>query len=461
MMEEVRILVVDDDPDILVAAKLLLRRHFAEVDTTTLPDQIPKLFDSHRFDAILLDMNFALGERSGEEGLRWLGNILEIDPHASVILITGYSDLETAVGAIKMGACDFVAKPWQNERLIATVSSAIELHRSKIEAATFKGRNRELVATTDRPTDLVGSSEVMQRVFAMISRAAPTDADVLILGQNGTGKEVVAREIHQQSSRSGEVFVSIDLGAVSESLFESELFGHKKGAFTDAKDNRIGRIQAANGGTLFLDEIGNLPLHLQAKLLTVIERREVRPVGGNKAVPFDVRLICATNMPISSLGDEDVFRQDLLYRINTVEINVPPLKERLDDLPALLEHFIGINSKKYNLPRKRISAGALARLQEYHWPGNIRELRHAVERAIIMSGGEALEIEDFSFAPGKPRKTGEAAGEVEFESFNLEDVERKVVEKVLTRHSGNISHAAKELGITRTSLYRRIEKHGL
>lgn len=457
-MEEARILVVDDDPDILVAAKLLLRRHFATIDTTSMPEQIPKLFDAHRFDAVLLDMNFALGERSGEEGLKWLGNILELDPHASVILITGYSDLETAVGAIKMGACDFVAKPWQNERLIATVSSAVELHRSKTEAAAFKGRNRELVATTEKPSDLVGTSPVMQRVFTMISRAAPTDANVLILGQNGTGKEVVAREIHQQSERSGEVFVSIDLGAVSESLFESELFGHKKGAFTDAKENRIGRIQAANGGTLFLDEIGNLPLHLQAKLLTVIERREVRPVGGNKAVPFDVRLICATNMPFSSLTDEDVFRQDLLYRINTVEISVPPLQDRLDDLPALLEHFIGINSKKYNLPRKRVSAGALARLQDYHWPGNIRELRHAVERAIIMSTGEALEIEDFSFAPG--RQKGAVEG-VEFESFNLEDVERKVVEKVLTQHAGNISHAAKELGITRTSLYRRIEKHGL
>lgn len=457
-MEDARILVVDDDPDILVAAKLLLRRHFATIDTTTMPQQIPKLFESHRYDAILLDMNFALGQRSGEEGLEWLANILQIDPHASVILITGYSDVETAVGAIKTGACDFVAKPWQNERLIATVSSAVGLHRSKIEAATFKGRNRELVASTERSADLVGSSAPMQRVFQMITRAAPTDANVLILGENGTGKEVVAREIHRQSARSGEAFVSIDLGSISESLFESELFGHKKGAFTDAKENRIGRIQAANGGTLFLDEIGNLPLHLQTKLLTVIEQREVRPVGGNRAVPFDVRLVCATNVPLSSLTNEDVFRQDLLYRINTVEIKVPALKDRLDDLPALLEHFIGINARKYNLPRKRVSAGALTRLQDYAWPGNIRELRHAVERATIMSVGEALEIDDFSFAPGKPEQV---VGGLAFESFNLENVERKIVETVLEKHAGNISHAAKELGITRTSLYRRIEKHGL
>lgn len=457
-MENARILVVDDDPDILVAAKLLLRRHFATIDTTTMPQQIPKLFESHRYDAVLLDMNFALGQRSGEEGLEWLANILQLDPHASVILITGYSDVETAVGAIKTGACDFVAKPWQNERLIATVSSAVELHRSKSEAATVKSRNRELVASTEKSADLVGSSAPMQRVFQMITRAAPTDANVLILGENGTGKEVVAREIHRQSSRSGEVFVSIDLGSISESLFESELFGHKKGAFTDAKENRIGRIQAANGGTLFLDEIGNLPLHLQTKLLTVIEQREVRPVGGNKAVPFDVRLVCATNVPLSSLTNEDVFRQDLLYRINTVEINVPALKDRLDDLPALLEHFIGINARKYNVARKRVSAGALARLQAYGWPGNIRELRHAVERATIMSVGEALEIDDFSFAPGKPEQ---AIGGMAFESFNLDEIERKIVETVLEKHAGNISHAAKELGITRTSLYRRIEKHGL
>lgn len=457
-MEDARILVVDDDQDILVAAKLLLRRHFTTIDTTNMPEQIPKLFDANRYDAVLLDMNFAVGQRSGEEGLKWLARILEIDPNAAVILITGYSDVETAVGALKKGACDFVAKPWQNERLLATVSSAIELYRSKTEAATFKSRNRELVATTEKSADLVGTSPPMQRVFEMIQRAAPTEANVLILGENGTGKEVVAREIHRHSERSGEVFVSIDLGAISESLFESELFGHKKGAFTDAKEDRIGRIQAANGGTLFLDEIGNLPLHLQAKLLTVIEQREVRPVGGNKAVPFDVRLICATNMPLSSLTDEDVFRQDLLYRVNTVEINIPSLKQRLDDLPALLEHFIGIYSKKYNLPRKRISASALGRLQQYEWPGNIRELRHAVERSIILSTAETLEIDDFSFAPGKAKS--QAAG-IDFESLNLEEVERRVVETVLKKHVGNISHAAKELGITRTSLYRRIEKHGL
>lgn len=457
-MEEARILVVDDDPDILVAAKLLLRRHFRHIDTTTMPEQIPKLFDAQKFDAVLLDMNFALGERTGEEGLKWLGEILKIDPYAAVILITGYSDVETAVDAIKRGACDFVAKPWQNERLIATVSSAVELYRSRNEAAALKGRNKELVASTEKSSDLVGSSPPMQRVFEMISRAAPTDANVLILGENGTGKEVVAREIHRQSDRSKEVFVSIDLGAVSESLFESELFGHKKGSFTDAKEDRIGRIQAANGGTLFLDEIANLPLHLQAKLLTVLEQREVRPVGGNKPVPFNVRLICATNMAISSLNDEDVFRQDLLYRINTVEINLPSLKERIDDLPALLEHFIGIYSKKYNLPRKRISGGALTRLQAYHWPGNIRELRHAVERSIILSVNETLEIEDFSFAPGK---SAQSVSGIDFDSYNLEDVERRVVETVLKKHTGNISHAAKELGITRTSLYRRIEKHDL
>lgn len=458
-MEETRILVVDDDEDILVAAKLLLRRHFGHVDTTSKPIQIPKLLEKHDYNVILLDMNFAVGEASGKEGLHWLGQIKELDPNVAVVLITAYSDIETAVDAMKQGAYDFVSKPWQNERLVATVTAAVSLQQSRVEAEHLKGQTKELAASVNATSqDLVGSSAPMRKVVEMIGRAAPTDANVLILGENGTGKEVVAREIHNQSGRRDEIFVSIDLGAVTESLFESELFGHKKGAFTDAKDERIGRIQAANKGTLFLDEIGNLPLHLQAKLLTVLEQREVRPVGGNKSVSFDVRLICATNMPLADLTNEDIFRQDLLYRINTVEIGLPPLRDRLEDLPPLLEHFISIYARKYNLPRKRVSAAALKRLHEYHWPGNVRELRHAVERALILSGEDVLDLDDFSFAPGKPVDQGQSA---EIDDFNLESVERHVIELAMKKHEGNVSRAAGELGITRTSLYRRMEKYGI
>ncbi len=454
-----KILVVDDDQDILIAAKLLLKRHFELVDTTNMTIQIPKLMDRESYDVVLLDMNFDIGESSGREGLEWLGKILELDPEVAVVLITAYSDIGTAVDAMKRGAYDFVSKPWQNERLVATVTSALTLKKSRAEATELKGRNKELAAGIDLPShELVGSSGAMQRVFQMIERAAPTDANVLILGENGTGKELVARAIHRQSLRQGEAFVSVDLGAVPETLFESELFGHKKGAFTDAKEDRIGRLQAANGGTLFLDEIGNLPLHLQAKLLSVLEQREVRPVGGNKSVPFDVRLVSATNMPPSELADESIFRQDLLYRINTVEVQLPPLRERLDDLAALLEHFIGIYARKYNFPRKRVSAAALERLQSYHWPGNIRELRHAVERAMILSTGDTLEVDDFSFSPGrKPKSNGEA----EIDDFNLDNVEKTVISRALKKHNGNVSRAAGELGITRTSLYRRMEKYGL
>ena len=457
--ERGNVLVVDDDQDILVAAKLLLKRHFDLIDTTNMPIQIPKLMDKNSYDVVLLDMNFAIGESSGREGLEWLEKILEIDPQVAVVLITAYSDISTAVDAMKRGAYDFVSKPWQNQRLIATVTAAIELRKSRTENVELKGRNKELVAGSELPShDLVGTSDPMRQVFEMIERAAPTDANVLILGENGTGKELVARAIHRQSKRQAEAFVSVDLGAVPETLFESELFGHKKGAFTDAKEDRIGRLQAANRGTLFLDEIGNLPLHLQAKLLSVLEQREVRPVGGNRAVSFDVRLVSATNMPADQVSDESIFRQDLLYRINTVEIKLPALRERIEDLPALLEHFISIYARKYNYPRKRVAAGALKRLQAYHWPGNIRELRHAVERAMILSSNETLEVEDFSFSPGKTPSDNNG---LEFEDLSLDKVERTVIERVLKKHAGNVSRAAGELGITRTSLYRRMEKYEL
>ncbi|WP_119677767.1 sigma-54-dependent transcriptional regulator [Indioceanicola profundi] len=477
MSEAGRVLIVDDDEDILVAARLLLKRQGIQCHTESRPDRIPQLLKDGQFDAVLLDMNFAIGANTGREGFQWLKRIVEIDPTLSVVLITAYGDVGTAVEAMKQGAADFVLKPWQNERLVATLSSALKLTASKREAQTADARAKELATAADGTGQaIVGTAPAMLRVFQLIDRAAPTQANVLILGENGTGKEVIAREIHRRSSRADRIFLSVDLGAVTETLFESELFGHRKGAFTDAKEDRVGRLVAANGGTLFLDEIGNLPLYLQAKLLTVLERREVVPVGGTRPMPIDVRLISATNMPPEQLGREDVFRQDLLYRINTVELTLPPLRDRPEDIPTLLEHFIGLYARKYNMPRKRVSADALARLMSYRWPGNVRALRHAVERAMILSAGDVLEAEDFSLpsTAGQPAAATVAhspaivatdadspAGGLHLDTFDLEAVEREVIRRALEKHQGNISHTAHELGITRTSLYRRMEKHGL
>ncbi len=461
-----RILIIDDDEDILIAGKLLLKRHFDHVSTANRPDHIPKLMEGGAFDAILLDMNFGVGERSGREGLQWLSRILEIDPDAVVILITAYSAIDTAVEAMKLGATDFVAKPWQNEKLIATLSAAVKLRRTRDEAERLKGQNRELAAQISRPSDMMlGDSDVMQDLYQVIARAAPTEANVLILGENGTGKELVAREIHRQSARSGGVFMSVDLGAVAESLFESELFGHRKGAFTDARENRIGRFQAANGGTLFLDEIGNIPLHLQAKLLTVLEQREVLPVGANAPEPINIRVISATNVAADDLSDESLFRQDLLYRLNTVEVRLPPLRDRGGDIALLVDHFVRLYARKYGRSIRKISKRALTAISEYSWPGNVRALRHAVERAVILSEGDTLSVADFPLSATEQLSGigngGEGDGAPDAYQVTLEEIEKGAIEKTLRRHSGNVSRAAKDLGITRTSLYRRMEKHGL
>ena len=449
-----RILIVDDDRDVLVAAKLLLKRHFAEVVTADEPEKILKLLASDSFDAILLDMNFSPAERSGREGLFWLGRILELDPDAVVVLITAHSAVDTAVEAMKLGAVDFVAKPWQNQKLIATLHAAVALRQSRREAARLRGQNRELAAhSSGPPSEILGDSPAMRTIFDVIAKAAPTDANVLITGENGTGKELVAKEIHRQSSRCDGVFMTIDLGAIAESLAPSELFGHKKGAFTGADDDRVGRFAAANGGTLFLDEIGNIPRQFQAKLLTALERREVVPVGSNVAVPIDVRIISATNLSRRELADETIFRQDLLYRLNTVELALPPLRERPGDIAILAEHFARHYAAKYGRPAVSLEPNALAALATYPWPGNVRALRHAVERAVILAETDVLTLSDFPRAP-----TGEATAAV---GTTLAELEKSAIAQALRRHTGNISHAAKELGITRTSLYRRMEKYGL
>jgi len=454
-----RILIVDDDEDVLVAAKLLLKRHFSNVTATNEPSQIPTLLAASSYDVILLDMNFSPGERTGREGLAWLGKILTIDPDAVVVLITAHSAVETAVEAMKLGAIDFVAKPWQNEKLIATVSAAAKLRKSRLEAARLQRMNSELAAQTVGARDVIlGESTAIRAVFDVIEKAAPTEANVLITGENGTGKELVAREIHRQSNRSAGVFMSIDLGALTESLAPSELFGHKKGSFTGASEDRIGRFAAASGGTLFLDEIGNIPRQFQAKLLTALERREVVPVGANKAIPIDVRIISATNLPRRELEDESIFRQDLLYRLNTVEVALPPLRERNGDIALLAKHFVDLYAQKYGRNVRSISPRALEALSDYPWPGNVRALRHAIERAVILSEADVLAVRDFPLAEEAELSGPEAVNQAR---ATLAELEKTAIAESLRRNTGNVSHAAKELGITRTSLYRRMEKYGL
>jgi DNA-binding NtrC family response regulator len=458
------ILIVDDDNDILTAARLLLKRHFDGVSTANQPERIPALMAETGFDVVLLDMNFVTGVRSGREGLTWLGRILELDPDAVVVLMTAYSAIDTAVEAMRLGAFDFVAKPWQNEKLIATVRAAVEHRRARVEASRLKRQNKELAAEINRPSDLIlGESQAMRRVFELVAKAAPTDANVLVLGENGTGKELIAREIHRQSARAEGVFMSVDLGAIAETVIQSELFGHKKGAFTGASENRIGRFEAANGGTLFLDELGNISRNLQAKLLTALERREVVPVGANAPVPIDVRVISATNAPRTDLVDEAVFRQDLLYRLNTVEIVIPPLRERREDIPLLADHFMRAYARKYGRPVRRIAEDAMAAIVAYPWPGNVRALRHALERAIILSDGETLRASDFPLPPANPPAVAAPAAAVPTDggAGTLAELEKQAIASALARHAGNVTYAAAELGITRASLYRRMEKHGL
>jgi DNA-binding NtrC family response regulator len=452
-----RILVVDDDAGVLTAARLLLKRHFAVVQAESDPQELPELLRAG-FDVVLLDMNFARGADSGVEGLAWLETILEFDPGMVVVLMTAYGDVSTAVNAIKSGATDFVLKPWQNEKLVATVTAALELRGSRDEVARLRTRERELVdAASGAAQPVVGQSPAMRAVFDYVRRAAPTDANVLILGESGVGKELVARLLHQQSKRAGEVFMSVDLGAVSQTLFESELFGHRKGAFTDARDDRAGRFQAASRGTLFLDEIGNLPLHLQGKLLSALEQRAVTPLGSDRPITVDVRLVSATNKSLAELCRAHEFREDLLYRINTVEIRVPPLRDRAEDIAPLFEHFVDVYARKYNLPAKRLSRGALKRLEAYRWPGNVRELRHAIERALIMSDAPTLDAQDFLLSAD----AGRAVDGLQLDDYNLENVEHRVIQAALDKHGGNVSRAARDLGITRASLYRRMEKYGL
>jgi DNA-binding NtrC family response regulator len=439
------VLVVDDDPDVLTAARLLLQQHFERVLTTEDPGEIESILVKGHIDVFLIDMNFAIGRNTGAEGLKWLDRILEIDPDAVVVLMTAFGDLNTAVQAMRDGAADFILKPWQNDKLVATLSVAARLRQSRAKVNALS----ELPPTGE----LIAVSPQMKEVMKIVARVAPTDANVLIRGENGTGKELIAQALHRQSARSEKVLATVDLGAVAESLFESELFGHKKGAFTDASSDRAGRFQAADHGTLFLDEIGNLPAASQTKLLRVLESREVLPLGGDQPIAIDVRLISATNQPLEQLVREGRFREDLLYRINTIEIVLPALRERGDDIEVLVNHFVSLYSRKYRLDEKSVTSAAMSALRAHSWPGNVRELSHAVERALILSESDKLDTADFRLS-----KDATTSGS---SSLNLEANERRMVTEALESAGGNISHAAAALGITRAALYRRIEKFDL
>jgi DNA-binding NtrC family response regulator len=452
-----KILAVDDNEDILFSLRLLLRPHVDKILTASSPSVIQELVRNEDFDVILLDMNFTKDAISGQEGFFWLKKILEIDPDAVVLFITAYGDVEKSVRAIKEGATDFILKPWQNEKLLATINSALNLRKSKREIQKLKVKQKAINNIINKPfKEFIGISSEMQKVYTTISKVASTDASVLIMGESGTGKELVARALHNNSQRAEEPFVSVDLTAVSETLFESELFGHVKGAFTDAKADRPGRFEIASGGTLFLDEIGNLPMPLQAKILTALERREITRVGTNKPIPIDIRLICATNSPLHQMIEEGKFRQDLLYRINTVEIDLPPLRERYGDIPLLAGHFFQLFTRKYKKPLKGFTKEAMKRLEEASWQGNVRELQHVIERAVIMTETDWINPEDLQL-----RILNKTSEEMELDNYELDKVEKSVILKVMKMHQGNISKAAAELGLTRTSLYRRMEKYGL
>ncbi len=454
-MTKGKLLIVDDNKSILSALEILLQDEFEEVKTIANPNQLPSLIESNEFDLVLLDMNFSAGVNTGNEGLFWLSRIREIRPDLEVVLFTAYGDVELAVKALKQGAADFVMKPWDNEKLKATLRNVFKLQQSKKEIKNLKRRENALKTEINRDNYfIVAQSPQMREVLSLVRKVAKTDANVLITGDNGTGKELIARELHRLSKRAEEILVSVDMGAISETLFESELFGHKKGAFTDAREDRTGKIENANNGTLFLDEIGNLPFHLQPKLLSVLQNREVVPIGSNKPVPVDIRLICATNRNTDKMVAEGVFRQDLLYRINTIHIEIPPLRERKEDILAVSEYFLKIYCNKYRKQEMVISNAGMQKLTSYQWPGNVRELQHAIEKAVILSDKKELTPDDFFFKPVMP-------GMNDFIEGTIDEMEQKMILKVIQKCGSNLSAAAEQLGITRQTLYNKMKKYNL
>jgi len=477
------ILIVDDNSDILIAVKLLLKQQYQTVITTNNPFDIEKVLNEQKIDVILLDMNFNHDAISGQEGFYWLKKTLAQDPSIIVLLMTAYGDIQLAVDAIKAGAADFVAKPWKNEQLLAAITAAFSHAKDKQQLGKLTRQTQGLnQALSGQQFEFLGQSAAMQQVFNTIEKAAKTDANILITGESGTGKELAAHAIHLASKRSTQAFISLDMGSVAENLFESELFGHKKGAFTDAKNDRVGRFELAHDGSLFLDELGNLPLNQQATLLAALQNRQVTPVGGSKAIEVDIRLICATNDNLPQAVQEGRFRQDLLYRINTVEICLPPLRERVDDIPLLAQYYLEYFSHKYKRTVS-IAPDDMQALCQYSWPGNVRELAHVIERAVILSDSDILDIravvgaalvqtaeEKYSSEAnqlsndieGNSKAANEGnSQENHGDTFNLEVVEQRTVRAALKYHQGNVTKAAKALGLTRGAMYRRLEKYDL
>lgn len=450
-ISKAHILVVDDDPDVLTAVKLLLKNHAARVTTEANPENIPAILARETIHAVLLDMNFKSTINTGNEGLYWLGRITTLRPDLPVIMITAYGAIDLAVRSLKQGAGDFLVKPWQNEQLVDTLVRALSPQKEK-KTARF---------VTAPALEIVGDSDVMQDLFRKIEKVAPTDANILILGENGTGKDLIAEAIYQQSLRHDKPFVKVDVGALTDTLFESELFGYRKGAFTDAREDRPGRFEAANGGTLFLDEIGNITLRQQAKLLSVLQNRQVIPLGSNTPIPVDIRLVCATNMPLSELANEARFRKDLIYRINTVDIRVPPLRDREGDILEIAYHFLTKYAEKYLKQLDGMDAGAERKLTQYHYPGNVRELQYSIERAVIMTDKNQLDASDIVFSALEQSADDMSRTPFGQDGHNLMELERATIANVVEKHNGNISKAAKELGITRTALYRRLNKYDI
>ena len=452
------ILIIDDDEDVLLSAKLLLKKHFTNILIRNSPKELNQILSTEALDVIILDMNYRIGFNDGKEGMYWLKHIISVRPQMVVILMTAYGEVELAVDAIKEGAFDFILKPWTNEKFLATIHAGLELSKTKQKVSLLESANGVLEENISQKFGpVIGSSSAMQKIMKVVDKVSQTDANMLILGENGTGKQHLAREIHRRSSVKGGPFIHVDLGALSENLFESELFGHKKGAFTDAHEDKPGRFELAENGTLFLDEIGNLPYNLQSKLLTVLQDKKVSRLGEGIERPFNARLLFATNAPLNDWVSEGKFRQDLMFRINTVEIEIPSLRQRPEDIREFVDHFLENFRTKYHKSHLKINEEALKVLVEHHWPGNIREVQHTIERGVIMSDGHEIKVTDFNLS-SKPVSHD---GIEKFDNLNLQDIEKLLVEKALDKHEGNISKAAKELGLTRAALYRRLEKFNL
>jgi DNA-binding NtrC family response regulator len=450
-----KLLIVDDHKQVLKALIQLLEPEFETITGLSNPNQIVSCISKEEFDVILLDMNFSAGINNGNEGIYWLNRILKSDPLAVVVMMTAYADVDLAVRAIKEGATDFVVKPWDNNKLITTLQAALKLRLSQVENKKLREKQKQINKVISKQYDpLLGKSPAMQNVLQVIGKVAKTDANVLVIGENGTGKELIVKEIHNLSRRADEPFIGIDLGSIAETLFESEVFGHVKGAFTDACEDKTGWFETASGGTLFLDEIGNLSFTMQSKLLTAIQNRVIYKVGSNTPIPFNVRLICATNKNLEEMVSSNLFREDLYYRINTIVIQLPPLRDRGEDIVLLAEHFLKEYAGKYQKYNLKFNSKTIGKLMKYNWPGNVRELQHSVEKAVVLCESNILMPEDFVLSPVQQQS-------LPTKSPTFDEIEKLAIQNALNNNQGSILKASKELGLARQTMYNKMQKYNL